>query len=88
MEQSRVRVTLAWLLVAMLIVGVNLAGIRVALEPKWTWVPGAGGAIVYLRQLPDGSVVKYSIDPWVATGHSQVREDGILLSRGPVGGIR
>ncbi len=65
MAQSRVWVSLGWLLVAMLIVGVNLAGIRVALEPKWTWLPGAvrGAVGVSLCQLSDGSVVKY-IHPW------------------------
>ncbi len=65
MGQSRVHVWLGWLLVAILIVGVNLAALRAALEPKWTWIPATapGTSGTSIRQLPDGSVVKYIYPP-------------------------
>ena len=65
MRRSRVRVSVGWLLVAMLILWVNLAAIRAALEPKWTWLPTPvpGSVATSLCQLSDGSVVKY-VYPW------------------------
>ena len=66
MGQSRVQISPAWLVAAMLIIGVNLAAIRVALEPKWDWIPGTGrpGSVnTLLRQMYDGSVVKYIRPP-------------------------
>ncbi len=61
MAQSRVQVSPGWLLVAIFIIGVNLAAIRVALVPKWNWIPATGPGFVSrsLRQMYDGSEVTY-----------------------------
>ena len=61
--ESRVQVSPGWLLVAIFIIGVNLAAIRVALVPKREWIPGtrAGVRSILVRQMYDGSVVKYYI---------------------------
>ncbi len=62
MGQSRVQISPGWLVAAMLIIGVNLAGIRVALQPKWDSIPATGrpGSVnTTIRQMYDGSVVKY-----------------------------
>jgi len=58
MGQFRVQLSPGWLVVAMMIIGVNLAGIRAALQPKADWLPGRT-ASVRLDYLHDGSVVKY-----------------------------
>jgi len=65
MGQFRVQLSPGWLVVAVMIIGVNLAGIRAALEPKWDWIPGTGakGASIRFHYMYDGSVVK-SIVPY------------------------
>jgi len=59
MGQFRVPLSPGWLVVAMVIIGVNLAGIRAALQPKWSLIGSTGNANITVRQMYDGSVVKY-----------------------------
>ena len=45
MGQIRVQPRWGWLVVAMVIIGVNLAAVRVALQPKGDWIPGRPASI-------------------------------------------
>jgi hypothetical protein len=58
MGQFRVQLSPGWLVVAIVIIGVNLASVRMALRPKVDWLAGRAASI-RLDYLHDGSVVKY-----------------------------
>jgi hypothetical protein len=62
MGQFRVQISPLWLSTAIVVFGLNLAGVVAALEPKSSWIPGARGTgrpNILIRQMYDGSVVKY-----------------------------
>jgi hypothetical protein len=58
MAQFRVQLSPGWLVVAIVIIGVNLASVRTSLQAKAKWIPGRTAGI-RLDYLHDGSVVKY-----------------------------
>jgi hypothetical protein len=60
MGESRGQISPAWLVTAMAIFAVNLAGVLASMNRTSIWIPGgAPGANVSISQMYDGSVVKY-----------------------------
>ncbi len=41
MGQFRMRISPIWLTTAIVVFGLNLAGVLAALQPKGSWIPGA-----------------------------------------------
>jgi hypothetical protein len=58
MAHVRPRPSRGWLVLALILIGVNLAAIRAAILPHWDWRPGKGASIS-VEYRHDGSVAKY-----------------------------
>jgi hypothetical protein len=81
MAQFRVHLSPGWLLVAIVIIGVNLASVRMALQWKGDWIPGKTTTI-RLDYLHDGSVVKYIYhNPGKSGPFLDLRSSGPVLVR-------